>query len=185
MGRGRARRRVPRAPLRRMAPLRPCSPTTVLPPRFVCLGTPSPRAMRCPKGVFYSHRVLRRVACARGRGGARGARRHERAAPTRTRAARQAVYASPRRRRRAGARPATAPRLLPPVPADPGTPSPPCADRDRPGPGPPAEKSVIRSCGPDDCDSCRGELRESSLLLRIFLAIYFTDASEDDRAVHS
>ena len=51
--------------------------------------------------------------------------------------------------------------------------------------GPPAEKSVIRSCGPDDCDSCRGELRESSLLLRIFLAIYFTDASEDDRAVHS
>ena len=40
-----------------------------------------------------------------GAGGARGARRHERAAPTRTRAARQAVYASPRRRRRAGARP--------------------------------------------------------------------------------
>ena len=65
----------------------------------------------------------------------------------------------------------------------------PSAVRRRPGrtapAGPPAEKSVIRSCGPDDCDSCRGELRESSLLLRIFLAIYFTDASEDDRAVHS
>ena len=62
-------------------------------PLATCCALPERRVLLAPR---TPPRRLR---------GARGARRHERAAPTRTRAARQAVYASPRRRRRAGARP--------------------------------------------------------------------------------